>query len=266
VQLLPVQISASIDDITGTVCGADHDFSCSNQEDLTGDIGGFYEADAKWKLQMAFTKLLALAEVVGLSLLRADIAEYYQAAKTDLLAVEYDPSGDPHLRSSLCIRCYLAAIQSSLAYEPARTITRDLESILRGTAYSICDTKIFGGLPKNETDVHGRIECILKCVFPDLKHKPSLSKPIKNFVPDTGIPSINTLIEYKFLDDRSSVGRITDELLADSRGYHSPDWSSVVYVIYETSRFKPEHEWRTMLRENGVDSRSSVIVLAGESA
>ena len=59
---------------------------------------------------------------------------------------------------------------------------------------------------------------MLKCVFPDLKHKPVLTKQIKNFEPDTGISSSATLIEYKFLSRAEDVGPLADELLADTRG------------------------------------------------
>ena len=96
--------------------------------------------------------------------------------------------------------------------------------------------------PQNEKDVHLRIEAILKCIFPDMKRKPSLSKQIKNFEPDTGIPSLETLIEYKFLSRKIDVGGIADQLLADTRGYISKDWKRFLYVIYETNRFRTESD------------------------
>ncbi len=60
------------------------------------------------------------------------------------------------------------------------------------------------------------------------------------------------------------VSRVADELLADTRGYHSRDWDSFIYVIYETTRVKPEVEWKNLLRECGIDDRISVIVISGE--
>jgi hypothetical protein len=144
-------------------------------------------------------------------------------------------------------------------------VTKDVESILRAATYPLCDKNLFDGPPSDEATLHQRLEGILKCIFPDLQRKPRLTKPIKHFEPDTGIPSIHTLIEYKFLSSRDQVASIADELLADTRGYHSKDWTSFIYVIYETSRIKPENEWRQLMRDCDVDSRSTtVVVLTGE--
>ena len=106
---------------------------------------------------------------------------------------------------------------------------------------------------------------MLRCIFPDLKHKPSLSKPLKNFEPDTGIPSQRTLIEYKFIKAAKDVPVISDQILADTRGYTSTEWDRFVYVIYETERFQTEEKWTAHLRESGVSMSSTVVVLAGTS-
>jgi REase_DpnII-MboI len=118
--------------------------------------------------------------------------------------------------------------------------------------------------PGNEDDVHVRVEAVLRCVFPDLRRKPPVAKQIKNFHPDTGIPSIGTLIEYKFMRDDAEAKRITDEILADTRGYDSKEWKNFVYVIYETQRIRPESQWRQLLRESGVTTNTEVIVISGE--
>jgi len=96
-----------------------------------------------------------------------------------------------------------------------------------------------------------------------LKHKPSLTKPIKNFEPDTGLPSIKTLIEFKFISDDKAAKDIAEEILADTRGYYSKEWKQFLYVIYETHRIRPESEWNELLRQCGVDDNTNVIVLCG---
>ncbi|HZX49395.1 MAG TPA: hypothetical protein VFF47_09290 [Nitrospirota bacterium] len=128
------------------------------------------------------------------------------------------------------------------------------------------DKVLFRTTPENEKDVHLRIEGILKCVFPDLKHKPVITKQIKNFEPDTGISSIETLIEYKFLSRREDVATIADQVLADTRGYTSREWKRFLYVIYERNRFKPEKEWNQLLRQSGVPENTTVVVLCSETA
>lgn len=120
--------------------------------------------------------------------------------------------------------------------------------------------------PKDEAEVHARIEGILKCHFSDLKTKPSITKPIKNFVPDSGIPSIRTLIEYKYVQTKEQARILVDQVLADTRGYHSTAWGSLVFVIYETHRVYSEDDWKRHLRECDLDDSFSVVVLQGEEA
>jgi hypothetical protein len=120
-------------------------------------------------------------------------------------------------------------------------------------------------LPEKEAHVHDRIEAILKCHFADLKRKPSLSKPIKNFEPDTGIPSSKTLIEYKFVSTKPEAKVVVDQILADTSGYRSPHWKNLLFVIYETHRVMPEEEWASLLKECELGSNYDIIVLSGDT-
>ena len=109
-----------------------------------------------------------------------------------------------------------------------------------------------------------RTEAVLRCIFPDLRTKPPVPKPIKNFEPDTGLPSIRALIEYKFVENEQDAKRVSGEILADTRGYVSKDWDSFIYVVYETRRIKRENEWQELMRESGVGENTKVIVISGE--
>jgi hypothetical protein len=162
------------------------------------------------------------------------------------------------------IRRFSRVIAAFYPREEQTKITKDLLQIIRDIHYVITDVALFRSIPANENDVHIRIEGILKCVFPDLKHKPTLTKQIKNFEPDTGIPSIETLIEYKFLSRKEDISIIADEILADTRGYTSRDWSRFLYVIYETNRFRTEKDWNELLRQSGVSENTTAVVLSGE--
>ncbi len=161
------------------------------------------------------------------------------------------------------IRCFSRALEGFFPEDRTTTVTKDILHILRDIHYVIADKNLFRTSPANENDVHLGIEGILKCVFPDLKHKPVLTKQIKNFEPDTGIPSHETLIEYKYLSRREDIPSVADEILADTRGYTSPDWNRFLYVIYETNRFRKEKEWNQLPKEAGVQN-TTVVVLSGE--
>ena len=163
------------------------------------------------------------------------------------------------------IYTFLMSIANSYNVHPfSEIILSNVISILRSTLYSITDRKIFEQSPSSEKDVHERIEAVLRCIFPTLKNKPTITKPIKNFIPDTGLPSIRTLIEYKFISSVEDSKRVTDEVLADTRGYSGKDWDKFIFVIYETARIKPETEWNNMLSECGVPNNTKIIVLPGE--
>jgi hypothetical protein len=89
-------------------------------------------------------------------------------------------------------------------------------------------------------------------------------KPIKNFEPDTGLPEVNTLVEYKFVSTKEEVKRVADEVLADTRGYTSKDWNRFIFVIYETKRMKSEIQWTELMKASGVGEDTQVVVISGE--
>jgi len=220
-----------------------------------------------WITESCFLQLLALAEAIGLSSYhKMLLAEYSKVSSSNKGFHDWklSPDREPYSTVLARIRCFKRALDGFYPDEPIIKITKDVLQILRDVHYSIADPKVFGAPSANESDVHLRIESILKCIFPDLKHEPTLTKQIKNFKPDTGIPSIRTLIEYKYLEKSDDAKTIADQILADTRGYTSTDWKRVIYVIYETHRFRKESEWNQLLRESGVPESACVVVLSGE--
>jgi len=221
-----------------------------------------------WSIEKCFLQLLTIVESLGLTELhKMVVTEYENAKETEggFLVNTGTPDGEPFSATLSRLRQFLSTIEQFYPSDEHTTITRDLLQIIRDIHYTITDKALFENVPQSERDVHIRIEGILKCVFPDLKHKPTLNKPIKNFEPDTAIPSIETLIEYKFLSRSDDVATIADQVLADTRGYTSKDWKRFIYVIYETNRFRREKEWVQLLRQSGVLENTTVVVLSGES-
>ncbi len=220
-----------------------------------------------WNIERCFLQLLAIVEAMGLPEMYNLILSEYQdikQSKEGFLKEGQTPDGEPYSIIISKLRKFLGVTEQFYPSDEPTKITKDLLQIIRDIHYTITDKALFKSVPQSEKDVHIRIEGILKCVFPDLKHKPTLTKPVKNFEPDTGILSIETLIEYKFLSRPDDVGTIADEILADTRGYASKDWKYFVYVIYETNRFRREKEWVQLLRQSGVPENTTVVVLSGE--
>lgn len=232
-----------------------------------GDISD-EEDVVEYYIKSAYYQLLALSEALGLDHFHSLIVK---------LADEIEGGGkkwihsrmgreEPYLVWPSKFQYFANAIKAMYAVPSIGVVPRDLEQILRNTLYAITDKDCFVSSPANEDDVHRRIEAVLKCIFPDLLHKPTLNKPIKCFEPDTGLPTIRTLIEYKYLTSKLDCARIADEVLADTRGYASADWDKFIYVIYETRRVRSEGDWEGLLRAAEVPHNTTVIVLTGEEA
>lgn len=237
----------------------------SNLEDWSLQDEAYFEQFVHFHLETAFTKLQLFLEAAGLQETLASVKELHSTAKEDYSKTEQSPeTGESYLVWAQKIGQYLTSIECVYGEPQSGTITKDIMEILKAAQYSITDPKCFGHPPNNERDVHVRIEGLLRCIFPVIMHKPSITKPIKNFEPDTGLPDIRTLIEYKFISTNYEAKRVCEELLADTRGYVSPEWDSFIYVIYETKRIQSEKQWNQFLTKNGVDGRSRIIVIHGE--
>lgn len=215
-------------------------------------------------VERAFVELLVLADALKLDSTHKVVAAAYEVArangfgKTDQCDGEFYPSWAEKITT------ITDAIAS--AHGVAKTSVselKDLKAILKRAVYAICDLALFPDQPKNEADVHRRLEAILKVHYPDLRSKPSLSKPIKNFEPDTGIPTAKTLLEYKFISTKADAKRVTDEILADASGYRSRDWTNLLFVIYETKRVQSEEDWQNLLEECQLRDGYDVVVLSG---
>jgi hypothetical protein len=218
---------------------------------------------AGYFVERALIQTLILLDALALTETYKAVAELKNEAKEDYSkVVEHD--GDLYLSWISPLRHYLTAIESAFETAGVKSITKDVIEILRGCQYAILDKNCFKEPPAEEADVHARIEAVLRCIFPDLRHQPSISKPIKNFKPDTGLPSIGVLIEYKFVSSPENVATVSDELLADTRGYISKEWTQCIYVIYETGRFRTEAQWNSHFQACEVPSNARVIVICGE--
>jgi len=236
-----------------------------NRIHLSGMGDEYDEGNFQWYTEIAFLQIIVLSEALQLDNLRRELVELRNNARTK----GYDRSkmgpDDPYSVWLSELGKYVQALEALLGTKKPHSITKEVEVILRECNYSINNTDLFSSPPVDEAGVHKRIEGILKCVFPDLLTKPRLPKPIKSFEPDTGLPSVQTLIEYKFLSSKKVIGQIADEVLADTRGFESREWDKFVYVIYETKRFRAESAWNHLLRKCNVPRNTSIIVLSGEA-
>jgi hypothetical protein len=213
-------------------------------------------------LERAFIQMLVLLEAAALPEIFEAVKLLNERASEDFSEIAH--ADGPYLIWGEKLRDYADAVAQTMGTADMGTVTKDVTESLRHSVYGITDRKCFPAPPANEKEVHTRIEAILRCVFPDLRNRPPIPKPIKNFEADTGLPEVRTLIEYKFIATESDAKRVADEVLADTRGYTSKDWEVFIYLIYQTRPIKPERQWRQLLRETGLSSNTSVVVISGE--
>jgi hypothetical protein len=185
-----MQLASALDKLAETISKADSYYGSAVNR------GDDYDYDnARWALDLAYTQLIILFESLELPAAAQDVRDVYAKASKEMLKSESGPDGELYLYWAFPARRFQQALADTFVISPEQTVTRDVESIIRASTYAITDKNVYPAAPANEDDVHRRIEAILKCVFTDTLHKPRLAKAIKNFEPDTGIPSIKTLVQ-----------------------------------------------------------------------
>jgi len=221
---------------------------------------------AEYYIERAYEELLVLLDHLNLATTYKKVETQYQNSKTIGYTQSKMGPDEPYLTCIEKMRMIVDGISNLFGLGDLTTSgLRDLKSIIDRSLYAICNIKLFPTLPEKEADVHDRIEEILRCYYSDLQRKPPISKPIKHFEPDTGIPSTKTLIEYKFIKTTADARRVADEILADTRGYQSSDWKNVLFVIYETHRIMQVAYWKELLCKCGLGGNYDVVVLCGDS-
>jgi len=171
-------------------------------------------------LERAFLQLRLFLEAKQLPQMLSELLLDHREARTNFMRSEMSSWGEPYSFWTGRLRQYVSAIDATYGGTSPSTVTKDLIEILRATIYSITDPDCFPQPPGGEKDIHNRIEAVLRCVFPTLVHKPSIAKPIKNFEPDTGLPSVNTLVEYKFVSTKEEGKRPVKDVFRSNRISH----------------------------------------------
>lgn len=93
--------------------------------------------------------------------------------------------------------------------------------------------------PENERDVQDIVWIILRSHFDRLDRESTLPKfGVKAYVPDFGIPELRTLIEVKYISDKTKPSSIQEEILADIPGYLSKqsNYDGIVVVVYDAAQ------------------------------
>lgn len=174
--------------------------------------------------------------------------------------------GEPYLVWPFRLHDLINMFKSLHLPENKTESDKDIDSLLEiigRSEYYITQTDIFKSVPSSENDVHIRIEGILRCIYGDLETKQRIPKKIKSFEPDTAIPSLKTLIEYKYITSRDQGKKIVDQVYTDILGYQSHDYDNIIFVFYETQRVFPKADWDRMVESCKPQNRIECVVIKG---
>ena len=238
-----------------------HQYSEYGHEEETWLLKSF-EVD----LDFAWIMMLDLIERLGhktlLEFAQTDYNKFKEAPSAS--AMGYD---EPYLiwtaRLSLFITVLKDLYLPDPDFEGSPIEIEKLTRLIKNSEYYITQSSVFSWVPCVEEDVHNRIEGILKCAYPDLQRKPPLAKKIKGFIPDTGIPSLKTFIEYKFINNEREAKAVLDEIFSDISGYKDHNFDRYIFVIYETIRVFNKSEWEEAVASAQAKESIDVIVLQG---
>lgn len=93
--------------------------------------------------------------------------------------------------------------------------------------------------PRSEREVQDLIWIVLRSHFDRLDREDTLPKfGVKSYRPDFGIPQLRTLIEVKFIGEKTLPASIQEELLADLPGYLADQqrYDGVLYFVYDAAQ------------------------------
>ncbi len=109
-------------------------------------------------------------------------------------------------------------------------------------------------------------EAILKSRYSDVNSNPTIDIATSYTMPDTGIPSLKLLIEYKYMGKKADFSnRIRDEMQAAIRNWAgNKSWNAIIFCVYQTSSFFKEKELlRVITGDKTSFDHISVVLITG---
>jgi len=119
--------------------------------------------------------------------------------------------------------------------------------------------------PANEKEVQDIIWIMLRSQYETLIREEVLPKfGSKSYKPDFGIPDIRTLIEVKFIGEKTAVATIQEETLADIPAYLQDvtSYDNIVALVYDCAhKLRDSRKFTEDIKK--VDGVSDIIIIPG---
>jgi len=214
-------------------------------------------------VKTAFHAALSLCDKYSLPTEARNIERLLSEADDLVQVDEYDGTGLFYLHWGSRLQSELNIIKNLYVETTGVEIPSSLNLVVQIIRQAEYTMEELNKHPNSEKELDEFMESLFKSIYPQLLSTPTLPKPIKNFEPDTGIPSLRLLIEYKYVASKEHVKQVVDEILADTAGYKSKDWAYFFFIVYEQRRFMSEEKWNDFLRQCGAAENTWVFVIHG---
>lgn len=180
-------------------------------------------------IRKAYISLLVYLDMRNLPSLSKYLTAKWGNMENDLLATDVTPyNGDIYVLSTDLLLEIANSISTVLINSDPNNTCNDIAVVL--SRLHLSANKLNFSI-NNEKDLDKLAESFLFPIYPDLDPNPSISPGHSYRNPDTSIPSLGTLIEYKYLPNRESFSSIIDQMQADVRNYAQKPWEHLVFVI-----------------------------------
>jgi hypothetical protein len=216
--------------------------------------------------QEAYLSLLTFVDKNNLSGLHNYLNKEWKKYEKDLIASTYSDVAEMTFLRVTYNLLYPVYISLCNIYEKHE----EFDDIEQNDSFSLSNmleylphtaTKIYYSV-QDESSMDALIEAFLIPIYPDLNSNPSLSLPEGHRQPDSAIPSLNLLLEYKFLKSKNEIGKIIDEIQADIRNYAHSDWKYLYIIIGMNKAYSTKDKFeKTLLKEPTTFKGIRIILL-----
>lgn len=144
--------------------------------------------------------------------------------------LDYDEDGEPYSPVLNSIQMWLNKIKAAYGIKSGTSARRALLRHLLGQTREI--VALFDLVPGKEQDVKARVRDVVRLVFPDLTGA-VVPRTFTTFKGDFGVPSLQTVVEFKYTATEGETKTFMGGLFEDMKGYSgSREWREFVAVVY----------------------------------
>lgn len=227
-------------------------------EDEDADNHALASHVLEYHLQRTLRAIGALAERLGTLSIEREVSALRQDS-SNLRATSRPYEGEIHSEAlAIAASCFSPLRAMTDAHKV--TVHGALKNILSKTAVILFNNH---KVPKNESEVRNAILAVCSYSFPDAIREVGIPKILKHYKGDLGIPSLRTMVEFKFITSQSEMKAALDGVYADMKGYKHPDWETFYGVFYMTGPFYTQQDVEHEFKFVGADRSWTPIVVQG---